>query len=285
MLGHKLWQQLPARFSDVWVTVRKSKREYESFGSLFAGDRIVDQVDVLGFDRVREVLGSVKPNWILNGIGITKRHIRGESDPLALELNARFPHRLEEWASANQAKVVQFSTDCVFDGRKGNYADSDLPNAQDFYGKTKGEGELKGPAALTLRSSFIGRELGSFTELLEWFLSNRGKKVRGFVKAMYSGLTTIELARIVGELIEKHPEMNGIYNVASTPISKFDLISMINREFKAGVEIEREGTTEVRRELDGRKFEAATGICVRGWQEMIREMAQDPTPYETWRKK
>lgn len=199
-------------------------------------------------------------------------------------LNAIFPHRLAEIAGITGARLINISTDCVFDGKKGNYNEEDLPDATDVYGKSKNLGEVTGNNCLTLRTSIIGRELQTNHSLVEWFLSNRGKKVKGFVNAVYSGFPTIVLADIIAALIENHKNLSGLYHVSSEPINKYELLRLINEAYQAGVEIEPFDDFRIDRSLDSTKFRKETGIFPADWPEMIKRMADDKTPYDEWRK-
>ncbi|MGH9647425.1 MAG: sugar nucleotide-binding protein, partial [Bryobacteraceae bacterium] len=184
-----------------------------------------------------------------------------------------------EWGG----RVIHFSTDCVFSGHRGEYREDDLPDAEDLYGRSKFLGEVAAPNALTLRTSIIGRELAEFRSLLEWFLAQRGKRVRGYQKALYSGVTTNYLAGLVARLIESHPGLHGLYQVAAHPISKYDLLCLIRQVFGLDIEIQPvEGEVSDRTML-GDRFLAATGYRCPGWPELIDEIYKDPTPYQEWR--
>jgi len=164
------------------------------------------------------------------------------------------------------------------------YAEDDVSDAEDFYGRTKFLGEIDGPGCLTLRTSLIGRELCSSHGLVEWFLANRGGKVHGYSRAIFSGFTTLVTTRIIGDIIEHHPSLSGIYHVSSDPINKNDLLCLLRDTFGVQIEIELESDVQIDRSLDGKKFQRDTGFVPPSWPEMIQEMADDPTPYEQWRK-
>jgi len=105
------------------------------------------------------------------------------------------------------------------------------------YGKSKYLGEVMTENALTLRTSIIGRELAYFKSLLEWFLSQKGKTVRGFARVKYSGVTTNYMCQLVGNLITDHPELSGLYQVTSPAISKYELLCMLRDAYKLDVEL------------------------------------------------
>jgi len=199
MLGHTLWERLSLRFPDTYTTIRKGIRDYGN-DHLFGSDRVIDHIDVMDFRMLEGALRVIRPDVILNCIGITKRREEPQNPIPSIILNAMLPHKLVKLAADVNAKLIHFSTDCVFDGKTGHYSDDAPTNAMDIYGRTKALGEVTGSNVLTLRSSFIGKELREGTELFEWFLSQNGT-VKGFRNAIYTGLTTIELGRIVERLI------------------------------------------------------------------------------------
>ena len=201
-----------------------------------------------------------------------------------MTVNSIFPHRLAELAAYAGFRLVCISTDCVFDGVKGNYSENDTPNAADLYGKSKDLGEVISGNAITLRTSIIGRELQSSHSLVEWFLSNRKGAVKGFVNAIYSGFPTIVLADIIKSLIFDFPEIRGLYHVSSDPINKFDLLSLLNETYQTNITIESDEEFKIDRSLDSSRFRGLTGWKPSAWNEMIIQMADEPTPYELWRK-
>lgn len=277
MLGHKLWQTLQSRM-DAWVTVRDT-----SPISLFQHPQVIAGVDAERFDSIVRAFETARPGVVINCVGIVKQLERA-ADPVAtIGINALLPHRIAALAHATGARVVQISTDCVFSGDHGGYRESDRPDAVDLYGRTKCLGELSGPGRLTLRSSIIGRQLDSATGLTEWFLSHRGGHVRGYTQARFSGVTTRVLSDVIGHVIEHCPALEGVYHVASEPISKYDLLRKLNEAFDARVAIEPSEDLRIDRSLDGSRFEAATGLVMPSWDAMIRELAADPTPYDDWR--
>ena len=281
MLGHKVWQVFRERF-DTWVTVR-AHQDHPDTG-LFIGDRVIADVRVEDFDTIVRACTVARPTVIVNCVGIVKQ-LKAAADPLpSLSVNALFPHRTAALARALDARVIHISTDCVFSGSRGNYSECDTPDADDLYGRTKLLGELSGPGCLTVRTSILGRELSATTGLAEWFLAQRGKRAMGYTHARFSGLTTRALAALLADVIERHPALDGVYHVASQPISKYDLLCKLNHAYAAGVDIEPSGDVRIDRTLDGSSFQQATGLTIRGWDDMIADMASDPTPYEEWRR-
>ena len=282
MLGHKLVQEWKAKF-DVWTTLKGNFEDYERF-SVFDRDKTLDRINAEVFETVERAIERVEPDVIFNAVGIIKQIPSSKNVIKTLAINSIFPHRLAEIAEKNGARLINFSTDCVFDGKKGNYNEEDIPNATDVYGKSKNLGEVLGENCLTLRTSIIGRELQTAHSLVEWFLSNRGKKVKGYVNAIYSGFPTVVLAGIIADLIENYKDLSGLYHVSSEPITKYELLKLINEGFQSDVEIEPFEDFWIDRSLDSTKFRKATGFQPQSWREMIKMMASDATPYDEWRK-
>jgi dTDP-4-dehydrorhamnose reductase len=201
-------------------------------------------------------------------------------DPLtSISINALFPHRLAVICRAANARLIHLSTDCVFSGRKGNYVEEDSSDAEDIYGKTKYLGEVAGTGCLTLRTSMIGRELGGCHGLLEWFLSQQGKTVRGFRRAIFSGFTTRALSETIASIIADQPQLDGIWHLAAAPISKFELLTLIKEKGGLHVQIEPDDTFSCDRSLNGTRFRNATCFVAPTWSDMISELFKDTTPY------
>jgi dTDP-4-dehydrorhamnose reductase len=277
MLGHRVWELLRGRF-DTWVAVRR-RPDCPLFG---ADERVVEGLDATGFARLERLIAELTPAAVVNCIGIVKQ-LAAAHDPIAsITVNALFPHVVARSCAHAGARLIQISTDCVFSGRRGGYAESDVPSPADLYGRSKLLGEVDKPH-LTLRTSIIGRELQGAHGLVEWFLANRGGHVSGFTRARFSGLTTLELARVIGDVIERHPELEGLYHVAAEPISKYDLLMLLNAAFDAGVTIDPNDALALDRSLDGSRFREATGWTAPPWPEMVEALARDAEAYEEWR--
>jgi dTDP-4-dehydrorhamnose reductase len=281
MLGHQLWKTL-GREHEAWVTVRKSPSRFPDY-SEFPKNYVRPDVDALIFDEVTRALASIQPDFVINCIGLIKQNPL-VLDPLSsIQLNALLPHRVSLICRAADIRMIHVSTDCVFAGKKGMYVESDQSDAEDLYGRTKYLGELSYPHTLTLRTSIIGRELSQFKSLLEWFLSQKGKKVQGFTRVMFSGVTTIYLAKIVREIIANHPKLTGIYHISSPPISKYELLCMLRDAYKLDVDIIPNDQEVSDRSLVGDKFIRETGLSCPNWVDLVTELAADPTPYDKWR--
>jgi dTDP-4-dehydrorhamnose reductase len=285
MLGHKVFQVLTDRF-ETYATFKEIAGTWKSFPiySAVEGDRTIGGVNALDLDSVARAIARARPAAVINCIGIIKQMPEAADISLSLALNALFPHRLADLCATAGSRLLHISTDCVFSGRKGNYSEDDITDAEDLYGRTKALGEVSSPGCLTIRTSIIGRDFLKQSALLEWFLANRGRRVRGYQNAIYTGLTTQALARIMGDIIMGHPGLNGIFQIASRPISKLELLVKIRDAMKLDVEVEPHDDPPCDRSLSAARFVAATGYRIPTWDDMIAELAADPTPYDEWRR-
>lgn len=283
MLGHKLCQLYRERY-ETWATVRSSAQEFASY-ELLAPERILSGVDASDFNTIIRAVARVRPNVVINCIGIIKQLPTAQDPIISIAVNSLFPHQLANLCQASGARLFHISTDCVFSGRKGMYTEADVSDAEDLYGRSKFLGETSSSGCLTLRTSIIGRELQTTSGLVEWFLSNRGRMVRGFSEAIYSGFTTHALAKIIAYLIDTQQQLNGLWQVSSEPINKYDLLVQMRDAYQLPIEITADSSVVIDRSLDSNLFRTTTGFAPPSWQSMITEMAADPTPYDTWRNR
>ena len=233
------------------------------------------------FDALFE---QVRPGVVVNCVGALKP-VAGALDPCeAIAVNALAPHRLAAAAGACGARLIHVSTDCVFDGLHGHYAEDDPPTATDLYGRSKALGEVTDGGHLTLRTSMVGRQLSGARGLLEWFLAHRGGTVQGYRAMVFSGLTTLALSRTIVAVITRQPALSGLVHVGGEPISKYDLLGLVNDVFEAGVTIEPVDGPRIDRSLDSRRFAALAGAAP-SWRRMLDEAAADETPYDRWRQR
>lgn len=281
MLGHKLYQRLSSRF-DVAATIRGEFSSIGRFG-IFDPTKIIENIDVRDRSSVESAIVAARPDVVINAVGVIKQLPSAKDVITTLEINAIFPHRLAELGAKYGFRTISVSTDCVFDGVKGHYTESDIPNATDLYGKSKALGELTDENCLTLRTSIIGRELGTSHSLVDWFLSNRGGSVKGFTRAIYSGFPTIVFADIIGDLVANRPELSGLYQVASQPINKFELLKLVNSAYDANIEIVPENDFAIDRSLDAAKFNELIGFKPAPWPELVARMAADETDYDAFK--
>jgi dTDP-4-dehydrorhamnose reductase len=281
MLGHKLVQVL-GRDLYVFTTVRKPADSYAHLG-VFEPERTFGGIDAEDVEGLRDVISRVRPEVVVNAVGLVKQ-LPGSSDVIqALTLNSIFPHRLAELSMEFSFRLICISTDCVFSGEKGNYSEDDLPDARDLYGQSKCLGEVVGPHTLTVRTSIIGRELDTSHGLVEWFLANSGKKVEGYTNAIFSGFTTEALAGILSFVIREYAGLSGLYHVSSEPINKYQLLRLLKSAFGVDIEIVPTDEVMIDRSLDSRRFREVTDFHPATWADMVGQMASDPTKYNKWR--
>ncbi len=282
MLGHKLWQVLRDRH-EVHVAARQGWSTWDRLG-LFQADRFHEGLEAADPDTLLQIMARVRPEVVVNCVGIVKQ-VAAAKDPIAsLTVNALFPHHVGLACASTEARMIQISTDCVFSGRKGGYTEEDVPDAEDLYGRSKLLGEVSGPGCLTLRTSMIGRELTRQSGLLEWFLSQRQGRVRGYTNAIFSGFTTRALGEVLARVIEEQPDLAGLYHVASEPISKYALLKKLSAVLALRIEVEPYEEFRCDRSLDGTRFRQAMDWQPPSWDAMIAGLASDRTPYDGWRR-
>ena len=270
MLGNAVFR-LFSESSDIEVygTARSAGR-LESFDQALRS-RISIGVDVERQDHLVRLFDRVRPEIVINCIGLVKQLIEAENPLAALPVNALLPHRLARLASLIGARLVHVSTDCVFTGRQGNYRESDAPDALDLYGRSKLLGEVDYDNAVTLRTSIIGHELASAHSLVGWFLSQQGR-VRGFTRAIFSGLPTVELAYLIRDYVIPRPGMRGLWHVSSAPIAKYDLLHLVKRAYGRDNEIVADDRLVIDRSLDSSRFQAETGWRPKSWEALVNTM-------------
>ena len=270
MLGNAMLRVLCERDDlEVFGTLRSanSKRHLPSLLS----DRLISGVDVENADSLVGVFKRIRPELVINCVGLIKQLADANDPLLALPINSLLPHRLARMCSLIGARLVHVSTDCVFSGKKGNYKESDPSDAEDLYGKSKFLGEVDYPNAITLRTSIIGHELQSANGLVNWFLS-QDRQCKGYVNAVFSGLPTVALAKIIRDVVMPRPDLTGIYHVAAQPIAKYDLLRLIADVYGKDIDIVPDGGLVIDRSLNAGRFAEATGYIAPDWPDLIKMM-------------
>ncbi len=283
MLGHKLFQVLRDRFPGTLCTVRKDVRRppFDRI-ELLQADDVVHGVDVTDFERLRQTLESCRPDYVINCVGIIKQRDEATAAIPSITINSLLPHILADMARAWGGRVIHFSTDCVFSGKRGAYTEQDDSDAEDLYGKSKFLGEVAAENALTLRTSIIGRELVQHRSLLDWFLAQDHQTIKGFRRVIYSGVTTNQMAEVVTDIIRNHPTLSGLHQVVAEPISKYDLLCLLRDAYGLDVDIIPDDKEVSDHSMKGDKFQQVTGYVSPPWSVLVKHMTEDPTPYERW---
>lgn len=270
MLGNAMFRVLSENSGLVVYGTARSESSRRYFAENLHG-QIVVGVDVENHDSLVKAFAAVRPDIVVNCVGLVKQ-LADANDPLqAVPINTLLPHRLAALCQATAARLIHISTDCVFSGSKGNYLETDFPDAYDLYGRSKLLGEVDYPHAVTLRTSIIGHELSGHRSLVNWFLAQQGL-VKGFTRAIFSGLPTVELAIIVRDVVLPRQELHGLYHVASKPINKFDLLQLVAKVYGKSIEINPAEDLVIDRSLNADRFKQATGYVSPEWPAMIQHM-------------
>ena len=271
MLGNSVFRELSLR-DGLEVTGTARSPQARRYFQDVAGAQIMTGIDVLDSDALLMVFGEARPDLVINCVGLVKQ-LENANDPLvALPINALLPHRLSRICKAMGCRLIHISTDCVFSGKRGSYREQDEADARDLYGMSKYLGELHDAQhAVTLRTSIIGHELNSAHGLVEWFLSQK-EGIRGYRKAIFSGLPTVELAHVIADHVMPDPSLRGLYHVSSEPINKFELLTLVKREYRKDIEILPDDELVIDRSLDSSQFRRISGYTPPVWPELIRSM-------------
>lgn len=273
MLGYSLFKNLSVYSQfDVYGTVRS----IDGLASYFKGfeKKLFKNVDVLSLSIVEEILQTIKPTIVINCIGLIKQQSSSNSAIDAITINSLLPHQLALICDKHAAKLIHFSTDCVFNGTKGGYIETDNTDALDLYGRSKQMGEVTYAPHLTFRTSIIGHELNSSISLVDWFLS-QSTSVSGYSKAIFSGMPTCYIAKIFIERLNDIFTISGLYHLSVTPIDKFTLLNKISSAYKKDIIIDRSETLAIDRSLSKSKLDEAIGFTPPNWNELVNLMYAD----------
>ena len=258
--------------------------KYEIFGSvrssaalrLLPNDlhpSVISGIDMENVDSLTHLFAVVHPDVVINCIGLVKQLAEADDPLIAIPINSLLPHRLARLCELAGARLVHMSTDCVFSGEKGMYTEADAADAKDLYGRSKYLGEVDYPHAITLRTSIIGHELDGARSLIGWFLAQEGS-VKGYRRAIFSGLPTVEIARVIRDHVISHPDLHGIYHVSAEPINKFDLLTLVAQTYGKAIDISADDQLVIDRSLDSTRFRQATGFKPKPWPELVRSMRE-----------
>lgn len=272
MLGNAMFRVLSDGADLAVYGTARSSSARQHFSNNLSGQIIVG-TDVENNDSLVRAFAAVRPDVVVNCVGLVKQ-LADANDPLqAVPINTLLPHRLAALCQATGARLVHISTDCVFSGAKGNYLETDYPDAYDLYGRSKLLGEVDYPHAITLRTSIIGHELSGSRSLVNWFLAQQGA-VKGFTRAIFSGLPTVELASVVRDVVLPRKELHGLYHVSAKPINKFELLQLVAKVYRKNIEINPSEELVIDRSLNSDRFKEATGYAPPEWATLIRRMCE-----------
>ena len=271
LLGSHLYLALRGQ-SDLALTLHGREEDYPA--GLFAGARVEAGVGACDGARLERLIAELRPAWVLNAIGLVKRDAAADACA-SLEANTLLPHRLATLCAHHGARLLHFSTDCVFAGTRGAYRESDPPDNRDWHGRCKALGEPLGTHILVLRTSFIGLELGCRRGLLDWFLAQEGR-VPGYRRARWSGLTAHEVGRIARRLVDAAEPLSGTWHVAGVPLCKFELLTRLAQRLpERGLEVVADDAFVCDRTLNGSAFAVRTGYAAPDWDAQLDELATD----------
>ena len=270
MLGSTLFKYFSDRKSVKIVGILRKRSNLPKSYKYYKSKDIYEYNFIENYE-LEKLFNHLQPKIIINCAGIVKQHPSAKDPINNIQINALFPHRLNKLCNLRNVKLIHISTDCVFSGKKGFYNENDFADPIDLYGMSKFLGEVITENALTLRTSYIGEELISQRGLLSWFLSQKDT-VQGFSKAIYSGLPTVEIARIIDQFILPKLHLKGLYHISSDPIDKFSLLNIINNVYKKNIKIIKETNFSINRSLDSSKFRIETGYQPLEWDNAIEIM-------------
>jgi dTDP-4-dehydrorhamnose reductase len=240
------------------------------FGSNKSNSRFT-RFDATNAESLLNLFHEIEPSIVINCIGVVKQGLKLSDTARAIELNALFPHHLNALCFQHKIRLVHISTDCVFNGSRGNYDELHVTDALDIYGQTKALGEKLEANACIIRTSCIGPELRLPKKgLMEWFMAQHGE-ILGYSKAIYSGVTALELGKVISQYFLEDINMNGLWNISSDPIDKFSLLKIFRAVYQKDIKITDDGTLIVDRSLDSSKFYKACGYKPPNWAEMLLE--------------
>ena len=264
------------------IRILNERSDWEVYGSVRSGaahqffpnqivQRLIVGGDVVDHDAFVNLFTRVRPNVVINCIGLVKQ-LEIANNPLqAIPINSLLPHRLAELCALMGGRLVHVSTDCVFSGDKGGYTENDYSDARDVYGRTKYLGEVDSRSTVTLRTSIIGHSLRNTHGLLDWFISQQDH-CKGFRNALFSGVPAVELARIIRDFVIPLPKLSGVYHIAAKPISKFLLLELIANVYKKTIQIEPDDHLVINRSLNADRFTQSTGYIPPKWPDLIDKM-------------
>jgi len=272
MLGYSLFTNLyDNKNLNVYGTIRNNN-SHKSHFKIY--DTIFDNIDANDITRIDNIISKIRPNIVINCIGVIKQKKQSNNHENTIRFNTLLPHQLATICTKYHSKLIQFSTDCIFDGKKGMYSENDIPNATDLYGRSKYLGEVDYDQHLTIRTSIIGHELTSSLSLIDWFL-NQTDKVEGYSNAIFSGFPTCYFAKILTEHIFNNENINGTFHISSNPIDKYSLLKLVSDVYHKDIKIIKNDYFKIDRSLNNNKFNTLSHIVIPTWTELVEIMHTD----------
>ena len=277
MLGGSLFRYFTTDTDhNVTGTVR-SERALEQLSHL-GFDNVINNVDVNNYELLEKTISKLEPDYVFNCIGLIKQLSQSKLPVSAIEINSLLPHKIAEMCNKHDSKLIHFSTDCVFNGVTGGYIETSLPDATDIYGRSKLLGEVDYDNHLTLRTSIIGHEIESNVSLVDWFLS-QSDSVKGFSKAIFSGLPTCYIAEFLDKYVIDNIDLSGMYHLSAEPIDKYNLLLLIKHKYKIELDIIDYPDFVIDRSLNSDKLRELVNFQPPQWPELIEKMNDEFNQY------
>lgn len=271
MLGYTLYRFLSEAPS---LQVSGTLRTPLPPGSPGSTDMLHEGIDVTDQAALETLVRRLSPDVVINCVGLVKQ-LESANDPVAaIELNALLPHRLARLCSGISARLIHFSTDCVFAGTHGDYRETAASDAEDLYGRSKRLGEVDYDGHLTLRTSIIGHALHHQLSLIDWFLNQR-QPIKGFADVVFSGLPTVEIARLLVERVLPRRDLQGLYHLSAQPIDKDQLLRLVARRYGHDPGIEAIHEPKLDRSLNSKRLRQALNYSPPDWESLVAAMHAD----------
>ena len=272
LLGNTISKYFFERADYQTIAVLRNYSKLKLFNQKYHKNFLIIE-NILDYDKTKQKLQRLRPDVLINCLGITNKEKIENSRQIEniININSLLPHRLQRICSEMGTRLIHLSTDCIFSGSRGLYSENDIPDPIDIYGRSKLLGELDLENTLTIRKSVIGHELVSKKGLLEWFL-NQNRSVQGYKNVIFSGLTVLELAKLIDKYIFPRSDLKGILNISGESISKFDLLKIISDIYNKSIEIIPNQSIKINRTLNSSQFNKLTGYRPNTWPELIKSM-------------
>lgn len=276
MLGHKVYQTFYDNDHFItWGTATSIAEIEELFPSHYKKN-IIQGIYADKIESVKKEIFCKKPKVVINCIGIIKQKKQIENIKRAIVINSLFPHQLADICDKISAKLITISTDSVFDMQKKQYyIEEDTPACSNVYNMSKFLGEVNYGNHLTIRTSIIGHEIMSNLCLVDWFLNTNKKNIEGYKNVIFSGLTTLELSKILVNKIVRQKKMHGVYHLSTNPISKLELLKLIKKYYNKQINIIPNESIKINRTLNSDTLRKKIKYLPPNWESQIKEMHAD----------